>query len=253
MEISPNEVSPRRAARRRSDPTAKRVTNMLKIEVGADELLSIAARKLKMSKLEYASAAITYFAESGLDPTANVSEGLAGLNATVLKETMQGRGQAALIGNRIMSVIRTWEKNQYTFMQEQQAKLLNYLEQMENTLHRQHTAVETNLLTPMASMLINTELEVDTLRDLSATAVMILKNVKEEEHEKYKQLGRTGARKEHVEKMREFIQTNHVAKPQPTPKPGVTPRPSVVEGSESMKTDKKQGIPLEAQVKKDEE
>ena len=225
----------------------------IKFTAEADRLLTAQAKKLKMSKRKYANAAIAYFAENGLDPTANVSEGLAGLNAAMLKETMQGRAQAALIGNRIMSVMRTWEKNQYTFMQEQQAKLLNYLEQMENTLHRQHTAVETNLLTPMASMLINTELEVDTLRDLGATAVMILKKVADSEHDRYLEVGRNGAKKEHVEKMREFIQTNHVAKPQPTPKPGVTPRPSVVEGSESMKTDKKQGIPLEAQVKKDNE
>ena len=253
MEINSNETSPRRAARRRSDPTAKRVTNMLKIEVGADELLSIAAKKLKMSKLEYASAAITYFAQSGLDPTANVSEGLAGLNATLLKETMQCRAQAALIGNRIMSVIRTWEKNLYTFLQEQQVKSLNYQEQVENTLHRQHTAVEMNLLAPMASMLIRAEIEQTDTRYLSAMALMKLNNYSEARQELVLAEGLRVLAKEHVEKMREFIQTNHVAKPQPTPKPGVTPRPAVVNGADSMKTDKKQGIPLEAQVKKDEE
>ena len=247
------EPKKRKASRVSDKAESEAVLQTLKITLETDRLLTAQAKKLKLSKRKYANAAIAYFAESGLDPTANVSEGLAGLNATVLKETMQGRGQAALIGNRIMSVIRTWEKNQYTFMQEQQAKLLNYLEQMENTLHRQHTAVETNLLTPMASMLINTELEVDTLRDLGATAVMILKKVADSEQDRFLELGRNGAKKEHVAKMREFIQTNHVAKPQPTPKPGVTPRPSVVDGTESMKTDKKQGIPLEAQVKKDNE
>ena len=243
----------RKAGRPRQKNAAQVLGPLVRITVSADHALTQQAVKLKLGKGEYASAAIAYFAENGLDPTANVSEGLAGLNAAMLKETTQGRAQAALIGNRIISVLRTWEKNQYTFMQEQQAKLLNYLEQMENTLHRQHTAVETNLLTPMASMLINTELEVDTLRDLGATAVMILKKVAESDHDRFLEMGKNGAKKSHVEKMREFIQTNHVAKPQPTPKPGVTPRPSVVEGSESMKTDKKQGIPLEAQVKKDNE
>jgi len=224
---------------------------MLKIEVGADQLLSIAAKKLKMSKLEYASAAITYFAQSGIDPTANVTEGLAGLSAAMLKETTQGRAQAALIGNRIMSVLRTWEKNQYTFMQEQQAKFLNYLEQIENTLHRQHTAVEMNLLAPMASLLIKGDIELENIRYLGETTVMTLKNVTEASRAGFMEKGANSINKMHVEKMREFIQTNHVAKPQPTPKPGVTPRPSVVDGTESMKTDKKQGIPLEAQVKKD--
>ena len=245
--------TPRKAQRITSKTGAATATDNIRLEPGANRKLTAAAGKLKLSKSKFASAAIAYFAETGLDPTANVTEGLAGLNATVLKETMQGRAQAALIGNRIMSVMRTWEKNQYTFLQEQQAGMLNYLEQIENTLHRQHTAVEMNLLTPIASMLINTELELDTLRDLSATAVMILKKVKEEDHEKYKQMGRTGARKEHVEKMREFIQTNHVAKPVHSPKPGITPRPAVVNGTDSMKTDKEQGIPLEAQVKKDNE
>ena len=251
--MEPASNSKRPAARKGKVASADWATKTVALETNAHTSLTKAAKKRGISSAKFASAAIMYFTERDLDPTTDISEGLAGLNATVLKETMQGRGQAALIGNRIMSVIRTWEKNQYTFMQEQQAKLLNYLEQMENTLHRQHTAVETNLLTPMASMLINTELEVDTLRDLGATAVMILKKVADSEHDRFLELGRNGAKKEHVEKMREFIQTNHVAKPQPTPKPGVTPRPSVVEGSESMKTDKKQGIPLEAQVKKDEE
>ena len=248
------DLVPKRAANRK-EPVRKGNHKIKVVGLSDSAYLQVErnAKKLEMTMSKYASAAIAYFAENGLDPTANVTEGLAGLSATLLKETMQGRGQAALIGNRIMSVIRTWEKNQYTFLQEQQAKLLNYLEQMENTLHRQHTAVETNLLTPMASMLINTELEVDTLRDLGATAVMILKKVADSEHDRFLEVGRNGAKKEHVAKMREFIQTNYVAKPQPTPKPGVTPRPSVVEGSDSMKTDKKQLIPLEAQVKKDDE
>ena len=74
--------------------------------------------------------------------------------------------------------------------------------------------------------------------------------MKEADHERFLTIGETNVNKAHVEKMREFIQANHVAKPQPTPKPTVTARPSV-EGVDSMKTDKCQGIPLEAQVKKD--
>ena len=225
----------------------------VRLDAEAVSLLRGAAKATKLTKGEYASACIKYFARIGLDPTAEASEGLAGLNATLLKETMQGRAQAALIGNRLMSVIRTWEKNLYTFLQEQQVKSLNYQEQVENTLHRQHTAVETNLLTPMASMLIRAEIEQTDTRYLSAMALMKLNNYSEARQELVLAEGLRVLAKEHVEKMREFIQTNHVAKPQPTPKPGVTPRPAVVNGTDSMKTDKEQGIPLEAQVKKDNE
>ena len=248
------DLVPKRAANRK-EPVRKGNHKIKVVGLSDSAYLQVErnAKKLEMTMSKYASAAIAYFAENGLDPTANVTEGLAGLSATLLKETMQGRGQAALIGNRIMSVIRTWEKNQYTFLQEQQAKLLSYLEQMENTLHRQHTAVETNLLTPMASMLIRAEIEQADIRYLSAMALMKLNDYSESRQELVLAEGLRVMAKEHVEKMREFIQTNHVAKPQPTPKPGVTPRPSVVEGSDSMKTDKKQLIPLEAQVKKDDE
>ena len=245
---------PKRAAARRQPIKNSEAKNKT-VTVSEEAFVQVGqvAKKLKMSKSKFASAAICYFAENGLDPTANVTEGLAGLNATLLKETMQGRAQAALIGNRIMSVIRTWEKNLYTFLQEQQVKSLNYQEQVENTLHRQHTAVETNLLTPMASLLIKADVELANLRYLDATSLMILKKVKDEDHAAISERAETSIAKLHVEKMREFLQTNHVAKPQPTPKPGVTPRPAVVNGTDSMKTDKKQGIPLEAQVKKDEE
>ena len=245
--------TPRKAQRITSKTGAATATDNIRLEPGANRKLTAAAGKLKLSKSKFASAAIAYFAETGLDPTANVTEGLAGLNATVLKETMQGRAQAALIGNRIMSVMRTWEKNLYTFLQEQQAKSLNYQEQIENTLHRQHTAVEMNLLTPMASMLIKGDLELENIRYLGETAVMTLKNVTEGSRAAIMEKADIGLMKLHVEKMREFMQTNHVAKPQPTPKPGVTPRPAVVNGTDSMKTDKEQGIPLEAQVKKDNE
>jgi len=247
-------IKPQRAAKRKEPiKGATGKTKAVAVDEVAYSQVLAQAKKLKMSKSKYASAAIAYFAENGLDPTEKISEGLAGLNAAVLQETARGRTQAALIGNRIMSVIRTWEKNQYTFLQEQQAKSLNYLEQIENTLHRQHTAVETNLLTPMASMLIRAEIEQADIRYLSALTIMKAENYDEARKKLVLAEGLKVMAKEHVEKMREFMQTNYVAKPQPTPKPGVTPRPAVVSGADSVKTDKKQGIPLEAQVTNEDE
>ena len=248
------DLVPKRAANRK-EPVRKGNHKIKVVGLSDSAYLQVErnAKKLEMTMSKYASAAIAYFAENGLDPTEKISEGLAGLNAAVLQETARGRTQAALIGNRIMSVIRTWEKNQYTFLQEQQAKSLNYLEQIENTLHRQHTAVETNLLTPMASMLIRAEIEQADIRYLSALTIMKAENYDEARKKLVLAEGLKVMAKEHVEKMREFMQTNYVAKPQPTPKPGVTPRPAVVSGADSVKTDKKQGIPLEAQVTNEDE
>ena len=246
MEMNPDEITPRRAARKRNDPTTKRVTNMLKVEVGADRLLSSAAKNLKMSKLKYASAAISYFAENGLDPTANISGGLAKVNAVVEKETLLGRDHAAVIGNRLMSVIRTWERNLYLFLQEQQTSNLNYLEQIENTLHRQQTAVETNMLAPMVSLLLKAEAELTYLRELNVSTIMRAKNVDEARLTQVIDAEAEKVLKKQVEKLREFLVTNHVAQPRPTPKPGITPTPAVVSGVASMAADKRKGIPPEA-------
>ena len=82
----------RKAGRPRVEKAAPQMPGpSIKITAPADHALARQAAKLKMNKCDYASAAIMYFTENGLDPTANVSEGLAGLSAAMLKETMQGR------------------------------------------------------------------------------------------------------------------------------------------------------------------
>ena len=235
-----------RAARRKEPKTG--VEPKIKT-VGVSEAAFVQveaqAKNLKISKSRYASAAISYFAQNGLDPTANISGGLAKVNAVVEKETLLGRDHAAVIGNRLMSVIRTWERNLYLFLQEQQTSNLNYLEQIENTLHRQQTAVETNMLAPMVSLLLKAEAELTYLRELNVSTIMRAKNVDEARLTQVIDAEAEKVLKKQVEKLREFLVTNHVAQPRPTPKPGITPTPAVVSGVASMAADKRKGIPPE--------
>ena len=232
----------RKAQRLASETGADTATDNIRLEPGANRKLTVVAKNLKMSKSRYASAAISYFAENGLDPTANISGGLAGLNAVVEKETLRGRDHAAVIGNRLMSVIRTWEKHLYAFSQEQQRTSYNFQEQVENAVHRQLTALETQLFAPMISLLIKADVELADVRYLTLKAIMDVKKFDEGRQKLVLEEGLKVMAKKHVEKLREFMLTNSVPKHQPTPKPAMTPTPAVVSGVVSMAAEKRQGI-----------
>ena len=118
------------------------------------------AKKLKMSKSIYASAAIAFFAEAGLDPTKERPAGLAEVTATVIKEARTTRVQQVEIGNRTISILRAWEKALYGFLQQQQGGTLNYLEQIENAILRHQVALETSFLSPMVEMMVKSNIEI---------------------------------------------------------------------------------------------
>ena len=214
----------------------------VRLDAEAVSLLRGAAKATKLTKGEYASACIKYFARIGLDPTAEASQGLAGLNAVVEKETLRGRDHAAVIGNRLMSVIRTWEKHLYAFSQEQQRTSYNFQEQVENAVHRQLTALETQLFAPMISLLIKADVELADVRYLTLKAIMDVNKFDEGRQKLVLEEGLKVMAKKHVEKLREFMLTNSVPKHQPTPKPAMTPTPAVVSGVVSMAAEKRQGI-----------
>ena len=190
--------------------------------------MTVQAKKLKVSKTKCANAAVAYFAATGLDPTKEQTQGLAGVNAKVDKETLAVRAQNVEIGNRLIGIIRGWEKNLYTFMQQQQQTTYGYLEQIESNILQHQVTVETNLLAPMVEHLFKVNLEAMTTRGL-ATRLFIeatqkadsLKNSTERYQSQKAQLD--GERDLLLaNQMREFLETYSVPLPKPTPKRAVT-------------------------------
>jgi predicted DNA-binding protein len=124
-------VPPRRAARRGSSKEApKSHTKAVAIADETYTRLESATSKSGITKSKFASAAIAYFIDNGLDPLkAGVSE-LAQLRTLVGETTYEIRKQNVDIGNRLVAIMRTWEANQYKFMQTQQGGIVGYLESL---------------------------------------------------------------------------------------------------------------------------
>lgn len=131
------------------------------------------AKKLRISKSKYASAAIDYFATNGLDPTkAGISE-LAQLRTLIGETNYEVRKHNADIGNRLVAILRTWEANQYKFMQTQQGGILGYLEDIEANILNHQVAVESRVLAPLLERLVRTGVETHMNRVL--TEILLLK------------------------------------------------------------------------------
>jgi hypothetical protein len=164
---SPKRSAKRVAKRQTGREPAKGLVKTIGLEEDAFSQLEANAKKLRMSKTKFASAAVTYFTEKGLDPTkAGVSE-LAQLRTQIGESAYEVRKQNADIGNRLVAIIRTWEANQYKFMQTQHVGVVGYLEDIEANILNHQVAVESQLLAPMMERLVRTGVETHMTRLLN--------------------------------------------------------------------------------------
>lgn len=219
------EPTKKKKGRPSSKSTAERPDATTHLDPEVDRVFTAHAKKLKMSKTKYASAAIAFFAENGLDPTKERPAGLAEITATVTKEARTTRVQQVDIGNRTISILRAWEKALYGFLQQQQGGTLNYLEQIENDILRHQVALETNFLSPMVEMMVKSNIEIYINRVLTERTNL---RVSGSEQTAWAEANR-GLNEERDQKivvqMREFIKTNGVPVPKLTPKPQVPALP----------------------------
>ena len=215
------EPTNRKARRSVPETAAGTASDNIRLEPVANHQLTVQAKRLKMSKTKYASAAIAFFAENGLDPTKERPAGLAEITATVTKEARTTRVQQVEIGNRTISILRAWEKALYGFLQQQQGGTLNYLEQIENDILRHQVALETNFLSPMVEMMVKSNIEIYINRVLTERTNLRVSGSE--------QAGWAAANKglnddrdaQILVEMREFIKNNAVPVPKLTPKPQV--------------------------------
>ena len=106
-----NQTKPRRAGRVKEErQPAIRARNAVALGADAHTSLSKAAKKLAITNTKYTAAAVAYFVENGLDPTADRSHGGAQIERRVAEETRVVRVHTADVGNRLVVIIRTWEK-----------------------------------------------------------------------------------------------------------------------------------------------
>jgi hypothetical protein len=184
------------------------------------------SKKLKMSKSKYASAAIAFFAESGLDPTEERPQGLGEIGAKVSAETLAVRKQNVDIGNRFISIIRTWEANLYGFMKQQELAQNTYLAAIERNLLERVVAMETNFLGPMVEQLLKTSIEAYVGRTVGEWTYLKVNDKKPEE----RPVQHASLNKERDQilgkRLEEFAAAHPPVRTTVTPKPALTPVPT---------------------------
>jgi hypothetical protein len=198
------------------------------VRVGSDAYRQLTAhsKKLGLTNGEYASAAIAFFAQSGLDPTKEQPKGLANVSDKVGQETRAIRVQNVDIGKRLIAIIRAWEKTLYGFMQLQQGTTLSYLEQIEKNILSHQVAVETNLLSPLIEQVIQGSIESYMARVVGErTHLHVTAKPKTDWAEMNQNLN--GERDlQLVKRLRDFITTNSVPVAKLSVKPGVPAAPA---------------------------
>jgi hypothetical protein len=214
-----------------STPKSQKATPnpTLRIDAEANHLLEVAAKKVGLNKGQYASAAIKHFAKLGLDPSADVAQGLHVVGSKVSQEARAIREQNVAIGNRVISLMNGFEQSLYAYLQEQQDSTLSYLEHIERNLLFQQDSLETNLLAPLVEHVIGGRAEALMARRMSAASRIKIQealNVPTDDLEALKKSYDYKCKVILTNQLRIFVEANKKPEPLPTPKPTLTPVPA---------------------------
>lgn len=201
----------------------------LRIDAEANQLLEAAAKKVGLNKGQYASAAIKYFAKLGLDPSADVAQGLHVVGSKVSQEARAIREQNVAIGNRVISIMNGFEQSLYAYLQEQQDSTLSYLEHIERNLLFQQASLEANLLAPLAEHVIGGRAEALLARRMSAASRIKIQEalkVPTDDLEALEKSYNSKCKAILTNQLRIFVEANNKPVPLLTPKPTLTPVPA---------------------------
>ncbi|MGI4744272.1 MAG: hypothetical protein ACRYG7_54680 [Janthinobacterium lividum] len=197
----------------------------VRLDAEATHLLVAAARKAGVSKAQYTSACIKHFAKTGLNPMKEQPKGLANVDEKVSQETRAIRVQNVDIGNRLIGIIRAWEKTLYSYMQLQQGSTLSYLEKIEKNILAHQVSVETHFLAPMVEQIMKANIEAYMARVVSEWSYLEIKKKPEDFTAQDERLSNERDKKL-LAVMREFLTAHTVPTPQLSVKPAVPAAPS---------------------------
>jgi hypothetical protein len=132
-----------------ADKAPEKLSPSLKLTLEADVLLAAQAKKFKISKREYASAAVKFVAATGLDPRKESPASMAAVGQKIEAGVASVRAHNADIGNRLFALTRGFEKTMYLFMQQQEHNMNVYLEGIEANIMKRLVSMEDNILLPL--------------------------------------------------------------------------------------------------------
>jgi len=203
----------------------EKLGNSIKIEDEAARILEVQAKKLKVAKGKFASAAIAYCIESGINPLVEQTTTLGGIGIKIEAGVASVRVHNADIGNRLYALTRGFEKTIYQFMQQQQHATYSYIEAVESNLLRHLVSLETQLLTPMLEQVLRAKFETLAARFIEERSFLKLSGRPESDWEAMHERVNADRDKLLIADLREHLGKYQVPTHRPNAKPSITPVP----------------------------
>ncbi len=211
---------PKRAALRKTPQKVKKsAARPVGLEEEAYTQLEACAKKLKVSRQKYASAAIRYFTQNGLNPTIEQPKTLGHLEQVLSAKTLDAQNMAATVGNRLVAILRTWEKQLYEYLQAQQTATTNYLGQIETNLLSQQVQVENHVLSPLTEHVIRAEMEAYSTRVFVERTYLQVMEQPDTDWPKFNQSVSQERDQQVLIKLRELLAQRDAEKPKASAKP----------------------------------
>ena len=218
----------RKGGRPRRQEAAENTGPSLKLSVEADRLLSTQSKKLKLSKRQYASAAVVFFAENGLNPAVERPFGLAAVESKVGKESKNTQNHNAEIGNRVIAIMRGFERNSYDFHRQHEVSQAVYFEKMERNILQYLVNIENKMLKPMIEELFKCNIETFYTRGLCEQIFLQVLGEKQSDWGDRNDEATIDRNKRLVVQLKEFVGTNTIPIPTLTERPVITPVPAII-------------------------
>ena len=215
-------TSPRRAKRRQTAPPPISPTKAVAVAEEVYARLAGVTQKMKRTKSEYASAAIAYFLDNGLDPQAltSLTEGVK-TRHEISETGYENRKMVAEVGNRLVSILKSFERELFKVLEAQQGGIFEYLGQIEANILNHQVGVEAQILTPLLERLIATGVETHMSRVLVEVLMLKTRNLEYTlEEARTTRLAYDRERDQQiVAETRKILETARVTRPQGTVKP----------------------------------
>ena len=146
------------------------------IEADVLRQLHKASKELKVSSTKYASAAIAYFTERGLDPISNHQREGVVIQAKVDKRADQLQEQITTLGDRLFGFMKQQERNMYTYFGNQQKALFFFLQKQENSLFNHLSEQEQKVFVPLLQEVVRGATDAFIARRLGEQIVLRQQN-----------------------------------------------------------------------------
>ena len=228
-----SEITPSGDERKKSRKITRHFSVGLDPKTGKN--LADKTKSLGITNGKFASAAVDFFIRNGLDPTDPTVKTMDSLEVVLRKEMAAGFEELAdkttqntnKVGNRLVTILRAWERDSYEFMLQQQKQTHNYIEQVEANLLKSFVAMETHMLAPMHEQIAKVNGEATMALFLTERILSRAKQMSPDDEAKQHKIINDDKSRIVIEYLREYLRLHPVVQPTLTLKPTIMKAPPI--------------------------